>query len=139
MLKPTALAKPCPKGPVVISIPSVWYNSGCPGVLECNCLKRFKSSKLKSKPHKCNKLYANALACPPLKTNLSLLSHLGLMGLRFRCKLKTTITSANPKHTPGCPLLALSIMSAHKKRSVFAMLFNRSKSALLNRIKFFHF
>ena len=30
---PTALAKPCPKGPVVTSTPLVIRNSGCPGVL----------------------------------------------------------------------------------------------------------
>lgn len=32
-VQPTALAKPCPKGPVVTSTPLVIRNSGCPGVL----------------------------------------------------------------------------------------------------------
>ena len=37
-----------PKGPVVTSTPGVINFSGCPGVLEFNCLKFFKSSIVKS-------------------------------------------------------------------------------------------
>ena len=37
--KPTALAMPCPKGPVVVSIPESFSYSGCPAQIESNCLK----------------------------------------------------------------------------------------------------
>jgi len=37
--KPTALAMPCPKGPVVVSIPESFSYSGCPAQIEFNCLK----------------------------------------------------------------------------------------------------
>ena len=35
---PTALARPCPKGPVVTSTPNPKLISGCPGVQEPSCL-----------------------------------------------------------------------------------------------------
>ena len=41
---PTAIANPCPSGPVVASTPSVSPYSGCPGVRECHCRKLFRSS-----------------------------------------------------------------------------------------------
>ena len=41
---PTPFANPCPSGPVVTSMPSVWRNSGCPGVADCHWRKRFSSS-----------------------------------------------------------------------------------------------
>ena len=43
---PTALANPCPNGPVDISTPGVVLYSGCPGVIESICLNLCKSSKL---------------------------------------------------------------------------------------------
>ena len=43
MAIPTALAIPCPNGPVVVSTPGVIPNSGWPAVFEFNCLKSFKS------------------------------------------------------------------------------------------------
>ena len=42
MAMPTALPMPCPRGPVVVSTPGVWPNSGWPGVREPhwrNCLR----------------------------------------------------------------------------------------------------
>ena len=39
MAKPTAVATPAPNGPVVISTPAVWPNSGCPGVRDPHVLK----------------------------------------------------------------------------------------------------
>ena len=36
---PTAVAMPCPSGPVVVSTPGVWPYSGWPGVFEPHCLK----------------------------------------------------------------------------------------------------
>ena len=39
--KPTAFAIPCPKGPVVVSIPEFASYSGCPAQIEFNCLKFF--------------------------------------------------------------------------------------------------
>ena len=41
---PTAVLNPCPKGPVVVSIPDIFPYSGCPAVFEPNCLKFFISS-----------------------------------------------------------------------------------------------
>ena len=41
---PTAIAIPCPSGPVVASTPTVCPYSGCPGVKEPNCLKFLTSS-----------------------------------------------------------------------------------------------
>ena len=45
---PTALAKPCPKGPVVVSTPGVTFTSGWPGVFEPSFLNSFISSIDKS-------------------------------------------------------------------------------------------
>ena len=36
---------PCPKGPVVVSIPELEMYSGCPAQIEFNCLKFFISFK----------------------------------------------------------------------------------------------
>ena len=41
---PTAFAKPCPNGPVVVSIPDPSLYSGCPAQIEFSCLKFFISS-----------------------------------------------------------------------------------------------
>ncbi len=41
---PTALASPCPSGPVVVSTPGVTPTSGWPGVFECSWRKRLSSS-----------------------------------------------------------------------------------------------
>ncbi len=41
---PTALASPCPSGPVVVSTPGVTPTSGCPGVFECIWRKARRSS-----------------------------------------------------------------------------------------------
>lgn len=68
---PTDIAKPCPSGPVVTSIPSVCLNSGCPGVLEPHCLNCFNSSNSKL-PETCNKLYNKAEPCPADNTKRSL-------------------------------------------------------------------
>ena len=38
---PTALANPCPSGPVVTSIPEAWPYSGCPAVREPHCRNCF--------------------------------------------------------------------------------------------------
>ena len=42
MAKPTAVAMPWPKGPVVVSTPSVWPYSGWPGVLLPHCAEIFQ-------------------------------------------------------------------------------------------------
>ena len=47
---PTAIARPCPKGPVVASTPGVFLYSGCPGVIEPSLRKFFKSSIVILKP-----------------------------------------------------------------------------------------
>ncbi len=41
---PTALASPCPSGPVVVSIPSACPYSGCPAVRDPSCRNPFNSS-----------------------------------------------------------------------------------------------
>ena len=41
---PTAFPKPCPKGPVVVSIPEPFLYSGCPAQIELSCRKFFISS-----------------------------------------------------------------------------------------------
>ncbi|CFP63271.1 Uncharacterised protein [Bordetella pertussis] len=45
---PTALARPWPSGPVVVSTPGVMPTSGCPGVRECSWRKFFSSSRGRS-------------------------------------------------------------------------------------------
>ena len=42
---PTALANPCPNGPVVVSIPGISFTSGCPAVGKPIFLKFLISSK----------------------------------------------------------------------------------------------
>lgn len=115
MLKFIVLVKFCFKGFVVILMSLVWCNLGCFGVLECNCLKCFKSFKFKLKFYKCNKLYVNAFVCLLLKISLFLLSYLGLVGFRFRCKFKIIIILVNFKYMFGCLLLVLFIMFVYKK------------------------
>ena len=39
MAMPTAVARPWPRGPVVVSTPGVWPYSGWPGVLDPSCRK----------------------------------------------------------------------------------------------------
>ena len=56
---PTAFPTPCPRGPVVASTPGVRPFSGCPGVLEPNCLK-FLSSSISSQPTKDSIAYRSA-------------------------------------------------------------------------------
>ena len=41
---PTPVANPCPRGPVVISIPNEVSTSGCPAVFESICLNCLMSS-----------------------------------------------------------------------------------------------
>jgi len=45
---PMELEMPWPRGPVVTSTPGVCPYSGCPGVLEPHCRKRFSSSRARS-------------------------------------------------------------------------------------------
>ncbi len=52
MAIPTAIAIPCPSGPVVASTPSVSPYSGCPGVFDSHCRNPFKSSIVTSYPDK---------------------------------------------------------------------------------------
>ena len=54
---PTAFPIPCPKGPVVVSIPVSKSYSGWPGVLDLNCLKSLISSIDKAYPVRWSKLY----------------------------------------------------------------------------------
>lgn len=58
MARPTALAKPWPRGPVVTSIPGVSWASGWPGVMESTCCRhdqhsacRFRRSGFKKYLH----------------------------------------------------------------------------------------
>src|ERR1035437_1496039 len=81
---PTPMANPCPKGPVVASIPAVTPYSGCPGVLEPHCLNAFKSSIVSPEPDKKSSEYKSAQPWPADNMNLSRLYHLGLCGLCFR-------------------------------------------------------
>ena len=41
---PTAVAMPCPSGPVVVSTPGVWPYSGWPGVFDPHCRNALSSS-----------------------------------------------------------------------------------------------
>ena len=50
MAIPTALAMPWPSGPVVISTPSVWPYSGCPGVFESQVRSDLMSSSSSPNP-----------------------------------------------------------------------------------------
>jgi len=54
---PTAFAKPCPSGPVVVSTPGVRPCSGCPGVREPHCRNRSISSRGRSNPDRCSNEY----------------------------------------------------------------------------------
>ena len=47
---PTDEASPWPSGPVVISTPRVWRNSGWPGVLDLNVRSAWMSDSSRPKP-----------------------------------------------------------------------------------------
>ena len=73
------------------------------------------------KPVKYNNEYKSIEPCPADKTNLSLLSQLGLFGLNFKKYLnKIVTTSAIPIGIPGCPELAFWTASIERKRIAFA-------------------
>ena len=81
---PTAVANPCPSGPVVQSTPGVFPYSGCPGVIESIFLKFFKSSNVISNPAIYNVAYKSADPCPADITNLSLLKYSGSSLSKFK-------------------------------------------------------
>src|ERR1700674_5119282 len=90
---PTLVATPCPKGPVVVSIPEVQRYSGCPGHLLFSWRKLRMSSRLtETLPsrsyagftdftrHRCSIEYNSIEACPADSTNRSRLGQIGSSG-----------------------------------------------------------
>jgi len=71
MAMPTAEARPCPSGPVVISTPFVWPYSGCPGVREPQVRSDFRSSSSRPYPARYSWLYSVIEECPIESTNRS--------------------------------------------------------------------
>ncbi len=118
---PTPLANPWPSGPVVTSTPTVWPNSGCPGVLLPHWRKFLISSIGRSKPNRCSSEYWSMEPCPAESMKRSRFSQAGSSGLNSR-KLpqRATAQSAAPIGRPGWPELALSIASADRIRMASA-------------------
>ena len=81
MAMPTALAKPWPSGPVVVSTPGVSPCSGWPGVFECNWRKRLISSIGRSKPVRCSSAYCSMEPCPLDSRKRSRSGQPGLRGI----------------------------------------------------------
>ena len=101
------MLNPCPKGPVVASIPFVCKYSGCPGVKLLYCLNSFKSSTVIPNPNKCKSEYNIADPCPADKINLSLF----IQSLCFGEKCIMSLNNVNviglaPKGSPGWPEFA---------------------------------
>ena len=118
---PTALPMPCPRGPVVVSTPSVSPYSGCPGVFEPFALNFFKSSIERLYPDMCSQEYRNILPWPALKINLSRLGHWGRAGSHFKISPKRTAPiSAQPSGSPRCPDERAAIASIANPLDSFA-------------------
>ena len=61
---PTAEARPWPSGPVVISTPLVWRNSGWPGVLDPQVRSASMSASSRPKPPRYSWMYSVRLRVP---------------------------------------------------------------------------
>src|SRR5690625_7705861 len=77
---PTAEARPCPSGPVVISTPSVTKFSGWPGVFEPKVRRAWRSSSSRPKPARNSWVYWVRLECPADSTKRSRPSQVGAAG-----------------------------------------------------------
>ena len=111
---------PCPKGPVVTSIPDCGSYSGWPGVLLPHCRKFFNSSRLMSKPVRCSSEKRSTLPWPAERTKRSRLCHPGLAGLYFIYLVQSTYAAgAIPIGMPGWPELAFCTASTDRNRIVW--------------------
>ncbi len=128
---PTAFARPCPSGPVVVSTPGVRPVSGWPGVLLCSWRKFFSSDIGKAYPVRCSSAYRSMDAWPFDNTKRSRSNQCGLRGLCFRWPPgtpsaergphKATAMSAMPMGAPGWPELACCTASIASARMALAM------------------
>jgi hypothetical protein len=116
---PTALAWPCPSGPVVDSTPAVRWNSGWPGVFEPHCRNACSSAIGRSKPARCKSEYSSIEPWPADSTKRSRSGQLGAAGstTRWRCH-RAYAMGAAPIGRPGWPLLARWIASIDSVRMV---------------------
>src|SRR5471030_3215436 len=118
---PTALARPWPSGPVVVSTPGVTPTSGWPGVIECSCRKRRSSSIGKAYPVRCSSEYCSIEPWPLESIKRSRSAHFGLPGLWRRWRFhKATAISAMPMGMPGWPELAACTASMDRARIALA-------------------
>ena len=118
---PTAVAMPCPSGPVDMSTPGVRSHSGCPGVSEPICRKRRISSMLRAYPARCRSPYRSMEACPLDSTKRSRSTHPGSAGLCFRKpRHKDSAILAMPRGAPGWPDPDFSMASMASARRALA-------------------
>ena len=68
---PTAEARPWPSGPVVISTPVVWRNSGWPGVFDPQVRSASMSASSSPNPPRYSWMYSVRLLCPQDSTKRS--------------------------------------------------------------------
>ena len=77
---PTALPRPWPSGPVVVSTPGVSPCSGCPGVMLPQVRRAFRSSRVSPYPDRYSWMYRVRLECPQDSTKRSRPAQCGSAG-----------------------------------------------------------
>ena len=119
---PTAVARPWPSGPVVVSTPGVWPYSGWPAVIEpswrkrliCSMRHRFVAGEIEQRIEQHRAVAGRqheAVAVGPV----------GAAGSNFRnCVNSTVATSAAPMGRPGWPDFACSTASIASARMALA-------------------
>src|SRR6478672_6328455 len=116
---PTAEDRPWPSGPVVISTPLVWWNSGCPGVSDPYVRNASRSASSRPNPARYSWMYRVNEECPADNTNRSRPTHVGSAGsCRITFWNRLYASGANDIAVPGCPLPTFCTASAANTRAV---------------------
>src|SRR6478735_11010352 len=124
---PTAEDRPCPSGPVVISTPLVWWNSGCPGVSEPQVRSASRSFSSRPKPARYSWMYNVNDECPADSTNRSRPTHVGSAGsCRITFWNRLYANGAKLIAVPGWPLPTFCTASAASTRTVSTALVSTS-------------
>src|SRR6056297_3760575 len=123
MAKPTALAMPCPSGPVVVSIAACRKFSGWPAVIAPHWRKfLISSSVIPGEPVRYSSEYSSMEPCPADRMNRSRPAQSGAEASNFRCfSNRTVATSAMPIGMPECPELAACTASSVRARMAAAL------------------
>jgi hypothetical protein len=117
---PTALEKPAPRGPVVVSTPGRQPTSGCPGVREPSWRNFCRSAVVTPKPYRCSMTYSSEEPWPADSTNRSRSGQSGCAGSIFiRSWNSVYAMGAAPSGRPGWPDFAFSMVSAASMRMVW--------------------